>query len=147
MQTTITKNMAFGFDGEHANGQPFRADTFIASAEVTFGTPAMADGVNESGFRKAKPSTGTNFIGMFVGPHQHIKMELPSDTRSIKVPAGTDVAVASKGCWFVTLTWDATPGDFVQVTSGAFAKYTNGTKVGEIVDVDDTKKRAILRLI
>ena len=150
MQNTITNTMAFGFDGEHANGQPFRADAYIASSEITFGTPAIADGVSADGFLKAKNATSGTYIGMFVGAHQHVKMALASDDHAIKVPSGTDVAVAARGCWFVTLAAAVEVGDKLKVDSGAYVKATLPTDVavvvGTIIAVDDTGKRAIVRL-
>lgn len=149
MQKTITTDMAFGFDGEHANGQPFRADGYIATSEVTFGQPAFADTAVD-GFPAAKSATSGTYIGMFVGPHQHVKMELPSDTHSITVPAGTAVQVASRGCWYTS--WSEAllgiaVGSKLAVANGKYKIAASETVVAEVVALDDTKKRAMIRLV
>lgn len=149
MQTTITNTMAFGFDGEHANGQPFRADAYVVngSGGATFGQPVFADGVVDgTSLPKCKSGSGT-YIGMAVGPHQHVKMELPSDSRTITVPQGTQIAVAARGCWFTSFESAVAVGDKIKVDAGKYVKSANGTNaVGTVVKVDDTGKRAIVRL-
>ena len=150
MQKKITTNLAFGFDGEHANGQPFYADTYIATNEITFGQPVFAD-TAVNGFNGAKSGTSGTYLGMAVGPHQHVKMELPSENRSIKIKAGVEFAVAKRGCWFTS--WaealsGIAVGSKLNVTSGKYAISSDGTgAVAEVVQLDDEKKRAIIRLI
>ena len=151
MQTKITNSMAYGFDGEHANGQPFRADTYVASSEVTFGQPAFADGAD--GFNSAK-ATGTTYLGMFVGAHQHVRMVLPSDSRSLSVAAGTDVAVAARGSWFTSTTEEWAVGDALYIASYKYSKTDTDTTevvVGHVVAVEapeagETLYRATVRL-
>lgn len=99
MQTSINKLMALGIPGEHANTQPYFADAYIAATDVTMGGAA--------GIKDGKVGAmGTNFptfYGIFVSPHEHVKMELPSDSMSLKVAKGATVAVAKKGSWFLAV--------------------------------------------
>lgn len=146
MQTTITNKMAFGFDGEHANGQPFRADPYVASdGNIIFGQPVFADGTAGE-FNKCKSGSGT-YLGMAVGPHQHVKMVLPSDTRTLKPDAGDQIAVAARGCWFTSFESAVAVGDKIKVSDGKYVKDAAGSNaVGTVVKIDDTGKRAIVRL-
>ena len=104
MQKTIKKDMAFGIPGTHGNGQPYFADPYTAGDKVTMGgVAALKDGM-------AVPysESATTAIGIFVNPNEHIKMELPSDSVSLDVAKGSNVAVAKKGAWFVPVPSDAT---------------------------------------
>ena len=136
MQTTITVDMAFGFPGTHGNGQPYRADPYVAEGEVEFGQPVFA-GTDAHGVK----ATGDAYIGMLVGPHQHVKWELPSEARSIKVPAGTAVGVAARGCWYTKVpdgeTW--AKNDLLKINANKYAKIASGTegKVATVVEVKD----------
>jgi len=147
MQTSITNTMAFGFDGEHANGQPFRADPYVVKGTdgATFGQPVFADGMAGE-FNQCKSGSGT-YLGMAVGPHQHIKMSLPDDTRTITVPQGTQIGVAARGCWYTSFELAVAVGDKIKVSGGKYVKSADGSNaVGTVVKIDDTGKRAIVRL-
>ena len=138
MQTTINNELAFGFPGEHANGQPWRADPYIASTEVTFGTLAGIDASGKVGQMGA--SYGT-FLGLIVSPHQHVRMILPDDTRSLSVPAGTTIAVAKRGAWYVKVadseTW--AEGDKLKVANYKLSKSssTSDVIVADVLKVKD----------
>jgi len=123
MQTTITAEMPFGIPGTHANGQPFRADAYGASDKVTFGYPAYRDANGK--VKNAVNSTASlTYVGMFVGPEQHVRWVLPDAAPSITLdPAvlGFEVAVASRGCWVcavgsTTTKTDGTEGSPVYET-------------------------------
>lgn len=103
MQTVINKDMAVGIPGTHGNGQPYYADPYIAGGEVTFGTLA---GIDASGNVVAWASGAC--AGLIVNPNEHVVMALPSDTRTLKVGAGTTVALAKKGSWYVAVPSDET---------------------------------------
>lgn len=105
MQKTIKKDMAFGIPGTHGNGQPYFADPYIAGDKVTMGGVAA---LKSDGTVVPYSATATTAIGIFVNPNEHIKMELPSDTVSLDVAKGSNVAVAKKGAWFVPVPSDAT---------------------------------------
>lgn len=151
-QTSIKEKLAFGFPGEPGNGQPWVADAVIAAAEVTFGTAA---GRKSDGTVGPYGSTYSTYIGLFVGPHEHVRQVLPTDSRSIAVPAGETVAVACKGSWFINLpagaqtgattdgtniTWttNAKVGDKVYVTSAGAITFdsTSNTEIGEVLDIE-----------
>lgn len=141
MQTVITNDLAFGFPGEHANGQPFRADMYVAGEDgVTFGCPAYATG-------DVVRNTGSNYVGMVVGPHQHVKMVLPSDAETLTVDQGTQVAVAARGCWFAKFAAAVTKGAKIKANGAAYELAGEGdTAVGTVVAVDETGLNAIVRL-
>lgn len=137
MQTTIGNELVFGVPGEHANGQPYRADAYIAATEVTFGNLA---GISSDGKVGAMGASYGTFLGLFVSPHEHVRMVLPSDSRSLSVPAGTTVAVAKRGAWYVKVaegeTWKK--GSKLKVDSYALALSADGTgAVAEVLDVVD----------
>lgn len=128
MQTSINKLMALGIPGEHANTQPFYADSYIATTDVTMGGGALASGYTH--------------IGIFVSPHEHIKMELPSDSLSLKVAKGATVAVAKKGSWFLavpateTASWTANAKVYVTADGVFTATESGNTEVGTIIETD-----------
>ena len=106
MQTTINKDMAIGVPGTHGNGQPYFADPYIAASDVVMGGVAA---VNANGKAVPYSETATTPVGIFVNPNEHVRMVLPSDTRSLTVAAGNTVAIAKKGAWYVKVpTADAT---------------------------------------
>lgn len=129
MQTQINATMAMGVPGEHGNTQPYFADSYTASANVTMGTPVVVTGTTVA------PATGATADGIAVSPHEHVRMVLPDGTQSLVVKTGDTVAVAKKGSWFVKAAagWtvgtklnyaavaDATPSGLVANTSGTVA--------------------------
>lgn len=132
MQTKINATMAMGVPGEHGNTQPYFADSYTASAEITMGTPVVVTGTT------AAPATGATASGLAVSPHEHVRMILPDGTQSLKIKAGDTVAVAKKGSWYVAIpnsalsvsegvvscSWDV--GEKLAVASGALAQSDNG---------------------
>lgn len=136
MQTSINENMALGIAGEHANTQPWFADAFIAATDVTFGGLAGRDANGKIGTHSA---TYSEFVGIFVSPHEHVKQVLPTGERSLTVKAGETVAVARKGSWFIAqAASDATPfkkGDKLKISSYAFA--IAGSEDVAVVEVID----------
>lgn len=142
MQTTITMNLAFGKPGEHANTQPYRADSYAAASTVTFGQPAYT---GTGGVGAYDSSTRGTYLGLFVSPNEHVNMALPSNVATLSVPAGTTVAVAKRGSWFVSIpkvsgandsSW--TVGAKVYATAGVLTTTSaGGTLVGEILAVQN----------
>lgn len=137
MQTSINKLMALGVPGEHANTQPFYADSYVATTDVTMGGAA---GIKDG--KVGALASGYTYIGIFVSPHEHIKMELPTDTMSLTVAKGATVAVAKKGSWFLavpdteTASWTANAKVYV-TAAGVFTSTASGnTEVGTIVETD-----------
>lgn len=137
MQTNITMNLAFGKPGEHANTQPYRADSYAAASTVTFGQPAYT---GTGGVGAYDASTRGTYLGLFVSPNEHVNMALPSNVATLSVPAGTTVAVAKRGSWFVAIpstevvSWVV--GAKVYANAGALTTTsTGGTLVGEILAV------------
>lgn len=137
MQTEIGASTALGVPGEHGNTQPYRADSYIAKAEVTMGTPVVLDGDG------VKPADGTTAIGIAVSPHEHVRMALPTDATSLVVSTGAVVAVASKGTWFVAKPVGAVVGSKLKVAAGVLTVDANGT-FAEVLKVDDSV--ALIRL-
>lgn len=136
MQTTITMNLAFGKPGEHANTQPYRADSYAAASTVTFGQPAYT---GTGGVGAYDASMRGTYLGLFVSPNEHVNMALPSNVATLSVPAGTTVAVAKRGSWFVSIpkvaTASATYGyegastsPTVTVTAATFSTAVSGEK-------------------
>lgn len=133
MQTKINATMAMGVPGEHGNTQPYFADSYIASANVTMGTPVVVTGTTVA------PASGSTADGIAVSPHEHVRMVLPDGTQSLVVKAGDTVAVAKKGSWFVAIPDSALSvadgvvscswavGGKLAVSSGALAQSNNGT--------------------
>ena len=155
MQTTIGNEMPFGVPGTHANGQPFRADAYEASAAVTFGSPAyVKSGKIYTPTSTAEVSSGT-YLGMAVGPEQHVRMVLPDATASITVPAGEQgIAVASRGSWFVFVASGETWAVGDKITTGIVSSKCiykkagdTDTKVAEVVQVSEDGTGAIIRLV
>ena len=104
MQTKITADMPFGVPGTHANGQPFRADAYEASAEVTFGSPVYLKQGKIFTPNSTEGESGATYIGMAVGPEQHVLWKLPDDVASISVPKGEiGIGVAARGSWIVRI--------------------------------------------
>ena len=127
LQSIINKNMAFGVPGTHGNGQPYFADSYIAGAAVTIGKVAALD-TNGNVIE----CTGSNPLGLIVNPNEHVRMVLPTDEGSLQVAAGSSVAVAKGGSWYIDL-----PGDAYTVSgaiSGA-ATITQNVKKGAKVYV------------
>lgn len=136
MQTTITMNLAFGKPGEHANTQPYRADSYAAASTVTFGQPAYT---GTGGVGAYDASTRGTYLGLFVSPNEHVNMALPSNVATLSVPAGTTVAVAKRGSWFVSIPKVATAvaaydykgastSPTVNVTTATFSTAVSGAK-------------------
>lgn len=119
LQSTINKNMAFGIPGTHGNGQPYFADSYIAGAAVTMGKVAAID-TNGN----VVECTGTNPVGLIVNPNEHVRMVLPTDTASLQVAAGSSVAVAKGGVWYVDL-----PGDAYSVSGAISGSATITTNI------------------
>lgn len=105
MQTKITMNLAFGKPGEHANTQPYRADAYAVASAVTLGTLAYT---GTGGVGTYAGGTRATYLGLFVSPNEHVNMALPSNVATLQVPAGTTVAVAKRGSWFVAIPKVAT---------------------------------------
>lgn len=137
MQTEISAKTALGVPGEHGNTQPYRADSYIAKASITMGTPVVldSDGII--------PATDTTALGIAVSPHEHVRMALPSDATSLIVHTGATVAVASKGTWFIAKPTGAVKGSKLKVAGGVLAVDSAGT-FAEVLDVDDSV--ALIRL-
>lgn len=130
-------NLAFGKPGEHANTQPYRADSYAAASTVTFGQPAYT---GTGGVGAYDASTRGTYLGLFVSPNEHVNMALPSNVATLSVPAGTTVAVAKRGSWFVSIpngsNW--TVGAKVYANAGELTTTsTGGTLVGEILAVQN----------
>jgi len=123
MQTVINKDMAVGIPGTHGNGQPYFADAYIAGADVTMGGVAELDASGNA----IPCATVANAVGIFVNPNEHIRMVLPSDTKSLVVKKGDTVAVAKKGSWFVTAYTGAQKGDALKYATTGLVKDTAGT--------------------
>ena len=120
MQTTINKDMAIGVPGTHGNGQPYFADPYIAASDVVMGGVAA---VNANGKAVPYSATATTPVGIFVNPNEHVRMVLPSDTRSLTVAAGNTVAIANKGAWYVKVpTADATSHGLLVGTTSPVAE-------------------------
>lgn len=125
MQTRINKDMAYGIPGTHGNGQPYFADPYIAGATVTMGGVAALDANGN-----AVPYSVTNAtpVGIFVNPNEHVRMVLPSEERTLAVAAGSTVAIAKKGAWYVAIpVADAT--NWVKGAKLAYDSTTYGLKV------------------
>lgn len=130
-------NLAFGKPGEHANTQPYRADSYAAASTVTFGQPAYT---GTGGVGAYDASTRGTYLGLFVSPNEHVNMALPSNVATLSVPAGTTVAVAKRGSWFVAIPSTETSswvvGAKVYATAGSLTTTASGgTLVGEILAV------------
>ena len=124
MQTRINKDMAYGIPGTHGNGQPYFADPYIAGATVTMGGVAALDATGN-----AVPYSVTNAtpVGIFVNPNEHVRMVLPSEERTLAVAAGSTVAIAKKGAWYVAIpVADAT--NWVKGAKLAYDSTTYGLK-------------------
>ena len=124
MQTRINKDMAYGIPGTHGNGQPYFADPYIAGATVTMGGVAAIDANGN-----AVPYSVTNAtpVGIFVNPNEHVRMVLPSEERTLTVAAGSTVAIAKKGAWYVAVpVADAT--NWVKGAKLAYDSTTYGLK-------------------
>lgn len=139
MQTTITMNLAFGKPGEHANTQPYRADSYAAASTVTFGQPAYT---GTGGVGAYDASTRGTYLGLFVSPNEHVNMALPSNVATLSVPAGTTVAVAKRGSWFVAIPSTETSswivGAKIYAKAGSLTTTASGgTLVGEILAVQN----------
>lgn len=146
MQTTITMNLAFGKPGEHANTQPWRADAYAVASDVTLCTPAYT---GTGGVGTYDGGTRANYIGLFVSPNEHVNMALPSGTATLQVPAGTTVAVAKRGSWFVaipkvatasgkyTYTGSSTAPAITAINASTFGTAVSGAK-GEYTFTYDT---------
>lgn len=120
MQTTINKDMAYGVPGTHGNGQPYFADPYIAGAAVTMGGVAALDA---NGNAVPYSATASTPIGIFVNPNEHVRMVLPSDEHTLAVAAGSTVAVAKKGSWYVAVP----EGDAANWVKGAKLAYDSST--------------------
>lgn len=124
MQTRINKDMAYGIPGTHGNGQPYFADPYIAGATATMGGVAAIDANGN-----AVPYSATNAtpVGIFVNPNEHVRMVLPSEERTLAVAAGSTVAIAKKGAWYVAIpVADAT--NWVKGAKLAYDSTTYGLK-------------------
>ena len=125
MQTRINKDMAYGIPGTHGNGQPYFADPYIAGATVTMGGVAALDANGN-----AVPYSVTNAtpVGIFVNPNEHVRMVLPSEERTLAVAAGSTVAIAKKGAWYVAIpVADAT--NWIKGAKLVYDSTTYGLKV------------------
>lgn len=148
MQKSITIEPEFGFDGAHANGQPFRVDVFTTSSEVAFGQPVFADGDK---VKADAAGTANTYVGMAVGPHQHVQMKLPDDQSANTAQANEIIAVAKRGTWYTS--WNAAlegiaVGSILGITAGKYAIVgASGVAVAEVVALSSDKKRAAIRLI
>lgn len=149
MQTTINKNMAYGIPGTHGNGQPYFADPYIAGGDVTMGGVAA---LSANGTAVAYSSDASTPVGIFVNPNEHVKMALPSDERSLTVPAGAIVAIAKKGSWYVAVP-EADKANWVVGAKLAYSASTYGlvvsasNTVAEILGVGDAKDCALIRFL
>ena len=149
MQTTINKDMAYGIPGTHGNGQPYFADPYIAGAAVTMGGVASIDA---NGNAVPYSATATTPVGIFVNPNEHVRMVLPSDSRTLEVAAGASVAVAKKGSWYVAVP-EADKANWVGGTKLAYSSSTYGLivdasgTVAEILGVGDAKDCALIRFL
>lgn len=124
MQTRINKDMAYGIPGTHGNGQPYFADPYIAGATVTMGGVAAIDA---NGNAVPYSVTNTTPVGIFVNPNEHVRMVLPSEERTLTVAAGSTVAIAKKGAWYVAVpVADAT--NWVKGAKLAYDSTTYGLK-------------------
>lgn len=130
MQTRINKDMAYGIPGTHGNGQPYFADPYIAGATVTMGGVAALDANGN-----AVPYSVTNStpVGIFVNPNEHVRMVLPSEERTLAVAAGSTVAIAKKGAWYVAIP----VADAANWVKGAKLAY-DSTSYGLKVDASGT---------
>jgi hypothetical protein len=118
MQTKITMNLAFGKPGEHANTQPYRADAYAVASAVTLGTLAYT---GTGGVGTYAGGTRETYLGLFVSPNEHVNMALPSNIATLQVPAGTTVAVAKRGSWFVAIPKIATASGTYTYTGASTA--------------------------
>lgn len=149
MQTTINKDMAYGIPGTHGNGQPYFADPYIAGAAVTMGGVAAVDA---NGNAVPYSATATTPVGIFVNPNEHVRMVLPSDSRTLEVAAGASVAVAKKGSWYVAVP-EADKAKWVVGAKLAYSSSTYGLvvdasgTVAEILGVGDAKDCALIRFL
>lgn len=149
MQTTINKDMAYGIPGTHGNGQPYFADPYIAGAAVTMGGVAAIDA---NGNAVPYSATATTPVGIFVNPNEHVRMVLPSDSRTLEVAAGASVAVAKKGSWYVAVP-EADKAKWVVGAKLAYSSSTYGLvvdasgTVAEILGVGDAKDCALIRFL
>jgi hypothetical protein len=137
MQTEISAKTALGVPGEHGNTQPYRADSYIAKAAITMGSLVALDGDG------IIPATGATALGIAVSTHEHVRMVLPTDATSLVVHAGSSVAVASKGTWFVAKPVDAVKGSKLKIASGVLTVDPAGA-FAEVLEVDDSV--ALIRL-
>lgn len=137
MQTVVGAKTALGVPGEHGNTQPYRADSYIAKAAITMGSLVVLDGDG------VIPATGNTALGVAVSTHEHVRMVLPTDATSLVVHAGSSVAVASKGTWFVVKPVGAVKGSKLKVASGNLAVDPTGT-FAEVLEADDSV--ALIRL-
>lgn len=149
MQTTINKDMAYGIPGTHGNGQPYFADPYIAGAAVTMGGVAAIDA---NGNAVPYSATAATPVGIFVNPNEHVRMVLPSDSRTLEVAAGASVAVAKKGSWYVAVP-EADKANWVVGAKLAYSSSTYGLvvdasgTVAEILGVGDAKDCALIRFL
>jgi hypothetical protein len=141
--------MAYGIPGTHGNGQPYFADPYIAGAAVTMGGVAAIDA---NGNAVPYSATATTPVGIFVNPNEHVRMVLPSDSRTLEVAAGASVAVAKKGSWYVAVP-EADKANWAVGAKLAYSSSTYGLvvdasgTVAEILGVGDAKDCALIRFL
>lgn len=147
MQTKITMNLAFGKPGEHANTQPYRADAYAVASAVTLGTLAYT---GTGGVGAYAGGTRATYLGLFVSPNEHVNMALPSSTATLQVPAGTTVAVAKRGSWFVAIPKVATAnGTYTYTGSGTAPTITaiNASTFGSQAAINGVKGQYVFTYV
>ena len=137
MQTTINTDMAFGIPGEHAETTPYYADSHVAGGTVSFGT---LGGYDTNG-NIVTFASGTTLAGLVVSMHEHTADVYPSATPTKTVPAGTTVAVAKSGTWYVAVpegeTWTTNAKLYINNYAFTTTNPGSGTAVGEVLKVVD----------
>lgn len=88
-QKTVNRKQAFGVEGEFYDSSVKVVATYVAATAITIGTPVYFDANGKVA------ATGTTFAGIAVNPKEYSNKNGLDAT--LVVPAGTPVAVASKG--------------------------------------------------
>lgn len=90
-QKAVNVKQAFGVEGEFYDSSVKRVATYIAAGTVKVGTPVYFDA---NGKVTATAAAGAVFAGIVVNPKEYTQTTIGS---TLDLPAGTPVAVASKG--------------------------------------------------